>query len=440
MNNKPIILTGSVAIVGFVLAIVWWILSPAWVPLFSHEISDSSQQNVLFLLNENNIEYKLDSAEKAILVKSADLRKSQVMLAENGQPEAETSGLEVFNSSDYGLSEFAQSVNYQRGMEEELARTIKKLKGVKDARVHLTIKKDSLFEERKQPPKASIVVSLHQNQALDGAAIRGIQEIIAAAVPNLEPKQVVVITDAGHVLSPTDRDFISQGAIDVEQKYSKQISGLLAAIMDENDYKISVNVITDNRKKVTVAENFYPDVNTGKGFVTQRKFFEKSLANENFASDSPQMQKSNEEEFVYSKERSEIVFPAGEIIKVTVGIVIRKSLTQVDKDNISKLVFNTLGMIETRGDKVSLFASAEANVSKPLSTEIDKPVVSEAKNAVHEVPTYVNWLLIIIAVLSVASVILLVMYLQSVKRSRIALSDRDFDNLSNELKNWISTS
>ncbi len=444
MNNKSFFLAGVFAIILFFVAVGWWLLSPAWVLLFPHPISDQSQQNVLLLLNQKNIEYSIDSAKNTILVKSADLKAAQTMLAENGQPEEQKVGLEAFNSSDYGLSEFAQNINYQRGIEEELARTIRTLKGIKDARVHLTIKKESLFEERKQTPKASVVVTPYLNQIITAVQVVGIQEIVSAAVSNLEARQVVVITDAGVVLSSSDENLVQQGADGIESKYSQRISHLLLAILDESEFKVSVNVVVDKKKKVTVEENYFPDVNSGKGFLTKRKIAEKKQGASTY-SDESDNSTSEEVEYLYSKERSEIVHPTGEILQITVGIVIAKPLLEAEKKNISNLVFNSLGMNEARGDKVSLF-SLEKNkrennvVSKGDASpvKLPSPVLPEKEVSIQ---TRVIENLDLIFMGFVASLVLFFIafqvYLMKAKKRAADLSEAEMFKLSNDLKSWI---
>lgn len=436
MNNKSIILAGSFAVILCFVAIIWWLMSPAWVLLFPNPVSESSQQSILLLLNQKNIEYKLDSTKNAILVKSTDIKKAQIMLAENGQPEEQSAGLEIFNSSDYGLSEFAQNINYQRGMEEELARTVKKLKGIKDVRVHLTIKKDSLFEDRKQPPKASVVITPHNGQTLNSVNVRGIQEIVAAAVPNLEPQQVVIVTDTGVVLSSNSADTPQKDAYGIEEKYTQQIAYLLAGILDENEYKVSVNVILDNKKKVTVEENYYPDMNTGKGFLIKRQNSEKTVV-ETGVSATPQMNKTNEEEFVFSKERSEIIYPMGDIVKVTVGVVINKSLSDVDKENISKLIFNSLGMIESRGDKISLFVSSKLYPSDdPVLADLStsrKPEVSNTSTS--HLNENIHWILV--GLLGLIFISFLFIFMSLARKNKSEISQVELNNLSQEIRDWM---
>lgn len=441
------ILAGSFAIIIFFAAGVWWLFSPSWVALFPQPVPESAQQSVLFLLSKHNIDYKVDSAKNIILVELSARKKAQLMLAENGQPEKLSAGLEVFNSSDYGLSEFAQNVNYQRGMEEELSRTLKKLQGVKDARIHLTIKKDSLFEDRKQPPKATVVIKPISGVRFTTESVHGMQQIVAAAVPNLDPSQVVIVTDAGEVLSSSGTDSTGQEASGLEEKYTQRIVNLLQGVLAEGGYKISVNVVMDYKKKTTVEENYFPDANTGKGFLAKRKISDKSTA-DNTQSSSPQLNKNNEEEYLFSRERSEIVYPEAELVKITVGLVINRSMTDVERDNLIKLIFTSLGMIESRGDKISLFVAPKIQVKSDANLTVDlsasKSIEGNKIQSLSSIDSFVikyKFVLVsVISVLIISMLLLLFLVYRSSKSRTTHLTEFELKKLSNDLKLWSSQS
>src|SRR5918911_2592409 len=61
----------------------------------------------------------------------------------NGKPST-GSGLELFNQPSFGQTEFSQKVNYQRALENELARSIDQMDAVDSARVHLVIPEQTL--------------------------------------------------------------------------------------------------------------------------------------------------------------------------------------------------------------------------------------------------------------------------------------------------------
>lgn len=444
MNNKSMILAGSFAILLFFAAAVWWLLTPNWVALFPNSVPEASQQNILLLLSKHNIEYKVDGDKNTILIKSPELKRAQLMLAENGQPEEISTGLEVFNSSDYGLSEFAQSVNYQRGMEEELSRTVRKLKGIKDARIHLTIKKDSIFEDRKLPPKATVVIKPVSGTQVSKESVRGIQQIVAAAVPNLQAHQVVVVTDAGDILSTTDSD-VEEDTSEIEDKFTNRISNLLQGILNKDEYKVSVNVVMDYKKKTTVEENYFPDMNTGKGFLAKKMTSEKTTTDA--VSNSPQSNRNNEEEYLFSRERSEIVYPQGQLVKITVGLVVNRTMSDIERDSLSKLIFTSLGMVESRGDKISIFVAPkpkDQNLQLTTVVESQSPVLEN--NRIHEaVPAIDKFLLenkYLLVILFGALVALLLILLSLVLRLKTAninqISDVELRKLSNDLKAWVN--
>jgi flagellar M-ring protein FliF len=76
-----------------------------------------------------------------------------------------------------GISQFAEQVNYQRGLEGELARSIQSLAVVKGARVHLAIPKQSAFLREDQKASASVLVSLAPGRSLDQAQVVPVSSI-----------------------------------------------------------------------------------------------------------------------------------------------------------------------------------------------------------------------------------------------------------------------
>ena len=64
-------------------------------------------------------------------------------------------GFEVMDGQKFGVTQFQEQMNYQRGLEGELARSISSLAPVAQARVHLALPKQSGFLRDRQPPTAS---------------------------------------------------------------------------------------------------------------------------------------------------------------------------------------------------------------------------------------------------------------------------------------------
>jgi flagellar M-ring protein FliF len=59
------------------------------------------------------------------------------------------------DNQKFGISQFAEQVNYQRAIEGELARTIEAIGSVETARIHIAIPKQSVScaTSNSQPPR-----------------------------------------------------------------------------------------------------------------------------------------------------------------------------------------------------------------------------------------------------------------------------------------------
>jgi flagellar M-ring protein FliF len=437
MNKNQIYTVGFITAAVVVAAIFWWFLAPAWRPLFTHQISDESSREVSHLLGNQGISYKYRENDSAILVRSEDFAKAQRLLADNGLPKQAGSGLEIFNNSDYGLSEFAQSINYQRGVEEELARTILRMQGIKDARVHLTIKKDSLFEDRKQEPKASVVLDFKDGVTYSPNKVRGVQEIVSAAVPNLRPELVTVVTNQGMILSSSDPSGVTENK-STEDKYKAILDDLLDGFVGQGKYKLAVNVQMDLTKKTTIQEKVLPEGGAGKsGYVLRSK---STSRNDEIPSGRQGIvQTSSDEEFIFSKEKSEIVYPVGAIARVSVGIVIFEELTQDMKASMEDLVFAALSMDKERGDRISIVSTGRL-VSPSFDAE---PVAAEHPllDSVQSDARIAGWSIPLITSLIAASVFLLIisliLYLRSRQRRTGALSLAEREILAADIIKWL---
>ena len=84
-------------------------------------------------------------------------------MASAGLPKSGRIGFDLFDKANFGASEFAEQVNYHRAIEGELERSIMSIREVEQARVHLTLAKNSLCTEQR-PAKASILVKLRHRR------------------------------------------------------------------------------------------------------------------------------------------------------------------------------------------------------------------------------------------------------------------------------------
>ena len=115
-------------------------------------------------------------------------------------------GYEIFDQSDaLGSTNFVQNVNLIRALEGELARTIRSVDNIKNARVHLVLPKREMFSREEQAPTASVVIKTVKGQ-LSPQSIQAIQKLVAASVPKLDVKNVAIVDNAGVLLTQNYED------------------------------------------------------------------------------------------------------------------------------------------------------------------------------------------------------------------------------------------
>src|SRR5262249_39775658 len=98
-------------------------------------------------LSKDGIPYQLGGGGSTIAGPANKVAESRIKLASAGLPKGGNVGLEIFDQQNFGATDFVQQVNYQRGLEGELARSINTLDGVKASRVSIVLPKESIFKE-----------------------------------------------------------------------------------------------------------------------------------------------------------------------------------------------------------------------------------------------------------------------------------------------------
>jgi flagellar M-ring protein FliF len=223
-------------IIGGLSATSHWNQERDFKPLFSGVAAEDAGP-LLAKLREMTIEYRLADNGTTILVPSARVAELRIEMASAGLPKSGRIGFELFDKANFGASEFAEQVNYHRAIEGELERSIMSIREVEQARVHLTLAKDSLYTEQREPAKASILVKLRHAAALSAQNVAAICQLTASAVPGLAPEQVSLVDTSGNLLNRpragTGGDGPSnEAALDYRKGVEHDLQNKIAATLD----------------------------------------------------------------------------------------------------------------------------------------------------------------------------------------------------------------
>ena len=150
-------------------------------------------------LDGRKISYEVTGDGSTILVPSDQALKLRMEMAGEGLPAGGSVGYEIFDRADsFGQTSFVQNVNLVRALEGELARTIRSITSIANARVHLNIPKRELFSEKRIEPTASVVI--RARGAVSPAQVSAIQNLVASAVPGLSAGTITIIDEKGTML------------------------------------------------------------------------------------------------------------------------------------------------------------------------------------------------------------------------------------------------
>ncbi|MGE5470045.1 MAG: flagellar basal-body MS-ring/collar protein FliF [Bacteroidota bacterium] len=265
-NQQKIVFMVTLAvIVSVVVGSILWSRQPDWKVLFSN-LDEKDGGAIVTALEQQNIPHKFNESG-SLMVSSDRVHEVRLKLASQGLPRGGMVGFELMENQKFGTSQFAEQVNYQRGLEGELARTIQSISAVQTARVHLAIPKPSVFVREEQKPTASVLLNLYPGRTLDASQIAGITHLISSSVPQLPASNVSVLDQSGALLSQLKSKLTEAGLDPAQIKYVremedsiiKRIDEILQPVLGNNNYKVQVAADIDFSQTEQTAESFRPN-------------------------------------------------------------------------------------------------------------------------------------------------------------------------------------
>jgi flagellar M-ring protein FliF len=269
LSNSQRISIAAVAVLTVVglYAFSRWRHESDFHPLYT-SMAPEDAAGVVQKLRESGVEYRLGDNGATVLVPTAKLAESRLTLAAAGLPKSGRIGFEIFDKNNFGATEFVEHINYQRALEGELERSVMSLAEVEQARVHITMAKDSVFLEQQQPAKASVMVKLRPHLQISPQNVVAITNLVASAVEGLAPESVSVVDMNGNLLSRPRRGTGSDGsqttaeALELRQQLEKdlvtKIRATLEPVLGPDRFRAGASVDVDLTSGDQQEESFDP--------------------------------------------------------------------------------------------------------------------------------------------------------------------------------------
>ncbi len=254
----------SAAVAIFFL--VEWSQRPEYSAVFTG-LTESDASDIVAKLKELKIPYELANGGSTVRVPSDQVYDVRLQLASLGLPKGGSVGFELFDKMSFGLTDFAQRLNFQRALEGELSRTIGCLSGVQEARVHIVLPKEELFAERETPVTASVVLLLKPGAELDAKQIRGVVNLVARSVEGLKPENVTVLDGKGVMLAGQDESSlfaVGRTGAQLEQQrgyeraLQRDIQAMLEQVLGPRKAVVRVSALLDWNQRESSSETYAP--------------------------------------------------------------------------------------------------------------------------------------------------------------------------------------
>ena len=262
---RPVLMGAAAGLVALIIVSLLWMRGPEYKVLFSN-LQDKDGGAIVTALEKLNVPYQFNANGSAILIPADKVHETRMMLAEQGLPQGGGVGFELMDDPQFGASQFAEQVTYQRAVEGELARSIEAMNSVESARVHLAIPKQTLFVRDRKLPTASVLVTLSPGRSLGDGQIAAIAWLVASSVPGLTAENVSIVDQSGRLLSSsaglegiganqTHLKFTDE----LEQRLTARIISILVPVVGRGNVHAQVSASMDFAQREQTSEIYRPN-------------------------------------------------------------------------------------------------------------------------------------------------------------------------------------
>jgi flagellar M-ring protein FliF len=350
-----------------IAALPFLLRSSNYALLYS-DLDEQEAGKIVAKLKESNIIYRLSNGGKAIYVPDEKVHEMRLQMAMQGLP-ANSVGFELFDKTNFGMTDFVQHLNYQRAIQGELSRTISQLECVEQARVHIVLPSESVFVENEKEPTASVVLKLRAGNTMNKRQINGVVHLVASSVEGLKPNNITIVSSQGEVLY-VGSDSSSAGSLtgsqfEITQGVEKYFEGKIQSMMD--------SVLGPNKAIVRVSLNLnFDQINTEKEAFDPETVLRSEQNSKSESTGEGENGSTSKEEtvnnFEVSKTIQRVVSAVGDIRRMTIAVVVDGTYktetegeppiyaprTEEELQKYEDLVKQSVNFNEERGDKIRI--------------------------------------------------------------------------------------
>ncbi|MDT3699241.1 MAG: flagellar basal-body MS-ring/collar protein FliF [Thermincola sp.] len=404
--QKFIIGFSAVVLIGTLVLLARGATKPDFGALFT-QLDDQSAGQIVEKLKEMKISYQLSDggtsgAGTSILVPTKDIDQTRIDLANTGLPTGGVVGFESFDTTKFGETDTDRRARYLRALQGELTRTIEGMAEVDKARVHIVQPEPSLFMDEQKNATAAVMLKLSPNHALEEGQVQGLVKLIANSVEGLKPENVTIVDMAGNNLTenlPAGPEAkgrkLTTDQLAMQQQLQKEVQAnvqsMLERIFGLGKAVVRMQMQLDFDKIQKKSQEWGPNKvvrsqsvsektsnNTSTGFLgvpgTTSNIPGYTTPDQTGTSESTESEKITNNEINLYETLQEVA--PGSVKKLSVAVVIDKSLNSQEQKVIEDMVKSAVGFDTGRGDQISVagmpFSTADEDAMNEAIAQAEK--------------------------------------------------------------------
>ncbi len=370
-------------VIGLFGGIIFISSKPDFALLYAR-LEPSDAALIVEKLRDMKLPYKLKNGGSAVYVSGDKVYDLRLEFAKEGIPKGKGIGFEIFDKTNFGITDFVQKMNYVRAIQGEISRSISQIEEVIGARVHIVIPQSELFEENQKETTSSIALTLKPGSVLDDEQVNAIRFLTASAVEGLDPKNITIIDQYGNVLSKNSADGDIGTLTDnqlqlkrnVEQYLGTKVQSMLERVLGVNNAIVRVNTelnfeqveITEEKydpeSAVVRSEQIVSEKSSGKTNGSTVVGTATNIDNEKAASGGEESNKQKESiknTYEIDRRLQKMIQSVGGIEKLSAAVFIKKvrdadgnyvDRSKKDIEQLEDIIKSAIGYSEKRNDSV----------------------------------------------------------------------------------------
>lgn len=435
-SRKILIILVSAVILAGAIYLGQVVTRPSYAILLG-DLEPKDAGDIVAQLNSEKIPYELTNQGTTIMVPKDKVDAIRIQLASDGLLTGVGHGFELFDRSKFGETDFEQQISYQRALQEELRRTITKVEGVIQARVHLVIPQKSVFLKDEGTASASVVIKLKPNARLKPEQVKGLNDLIIGSVEGLTSENIHIIDTEGNVLNdflkePTGTELaggFSGSAVEKQQQIRRsfekemefRVQQMLSKVLGPNKAVAMVTADLDFNQQQTSLTEVIPgeivserstnedSIGSGQGGVPGAtaqmpgQSIPGSIDSQNSYTKSDDIKN-----YQHGTKVQSVVQAPGQVLRLSTAVVLDESVKNLDKTQVESIVAAAIGFNNQRGDQITVSTMTFDRGQLELAKELEQEA-----NTLDAYKLY-----IIIAAVALGVLILLLMAVIFIRRRR----------------------